>query len=47
MIGGTVGPVSSVGRAPDLLAGGRGFVLHRAHFFLLSLLYYTYFVFTI
>ena len=25
VIGGTVGPVSSAGRAPDLQAGGRGF----------------------
>ena len=25
VIGGTVGPVSSVGRAPDLQTGGRGF----------------------
>ena len=33
-----VGLVSSVGTASNLEAGGRGFVLHWAHFFLLSLL---------
>ena len=34
VIGRTVSLISSVGRAPDLQAGGHRFVLHRAHFFL-------------
>ena len=33
MIGGTVGPVSSVDRAPDLQAGGRGFESYIGHTF--------------
>ena len=33
MIGGTVGLVSSVGRAPDLQAGGRGFEFCIGHTF--------------
>ena len=33
MIGGTVGLVSSAVRAPDLQAGGRGFVSYIGHTF--------------
>ena len=39
VIGRTVGPVSSVGRAPDLQAGGRGFESCIGHTFS-SLVYY-------
>ena len=39
MIGGTVGPVSSVGRAPDLQAGRRGFKSCIRHTFS-SLVYF-------
>ena len=39
VIGGTVGPVSSVGRAPDLQAGGRGFESCIGHTFS-SLVYF-------
>ena len=37
MIGGTVGLVSSVGRAPDLQAGGRGFESCIGHTFSFTL----------
>ena len=43
VIGGTVGPVSSVGRAPDLQAGGRGFESCIGHTFS-SLVYFTMFL---
>ena len=39
MIGGTVSPVSSVGRAPDLQAGGGGFESCIGHTFS-SLVYF-------
>ena len=39
MIGGTVSPVSSVGRAPDLQAGGRAFESGIGHTFS-SLVYF-------
>ena len=39
VIGGTVGPVSSVGRAPELQAGGRGFESCIGHTFS-SLVYF-------
>ena len=39
VIGGTVGPVNSVGRAPDLQAGGRGFESCIGHTFS-SLVYF-------
>ena len=39
VIGRTVGPVSSVGRAPDLQAGGRGFESCIGHTFS-SLVYF-------
>ena len=41
VIGGTVGPVSSVGRVPDLQAGGRGFESCIGHTFS-SLVYFTW-----
>ena len=37
----TVGLVSSIGRAPDSQAGGRRFVLHRAYFSSLHVVYFT------
>ena len=46
VIGGTVGLVSSVGRAPDLHAGGRGFEPCIGHTFS-SLVYFSILLFEV